>query len=115
MPLQQWMINELRLAHKVLIISNEAYVERADDSRGGVGWETRLIQQDMARLDPLNTKYLAVVRCEDCERGLPYYLQGKFAFHWPNPRLDDSNQRELLMELFEVDSAPSIGEARVFL
>jgi hypothetical protein len=44
--LPQWMANELKLADKVIIVSDERYAEKADGRLGGVGWETMLIQGD---------------------------------------------------------------------
>ncbi len=40
MDLPQWMTNELQLADRVVIVSNEQYAAKADGRLGGVGWET---------------------------------------------------------------------------
>jgi hypothetical protein len=47
MDLPQWMCNELALASRVIIVSNEAYKAKADGRQGGVGWETMIIQGDL--------------------------------------------------------------------
>ena len=39
MELPQWMCNELELADKVVIVSDEAYAQKADGHLGGVGWK----------------------------------------------------------------------------
>lgn len=83
MELPQWMVNELEIADKVLIISDESYKEKAEGHVGGVGWETRIIQGDMLNLPPENTKYIVVVRGEDFSSSVPSYLKAKFAIHWP--------------------------------
>jgi hypothetical protein len=46
MELPQWMCNELDLADKVVIVSDEAYAEKADGHLGGVGWETSKRNRD---------------------------------------------------------------------
>ena len=48
MDLPQFMTNELMLAERVLIISNEKYAAKANGRHGGVGWESMSIQGDMA-------------------------------------------------------------------
>jgi hypothetical protein len=48
MDLQQWMSNELSMADKVLVVCDEVYKRKADGRLGGVGWETMIIQGDIA-------------------------------------------------------------------
>lgn len=84
MDLPQWMCNELYLAEKVIVICDAAYKQKADGRVGGVGWETMIIQGDIARLPPDSTKYQVVVREQNIDDGLPMYLRNKYAFHaWP--------------------------------
>jgi hypothetical protein len=116
MDLQQWMCNELQLADRVIIIANEPYAQKADGRHGGVGWETMLIQGDMSRLPALSTKYLVVVREEDEEKGLPFYLRTKFTIHWsPSMQQDAALQQQLLDALFETDKTPPLGEPPIVL
>jgi hypothetical protein len=81
MDLPQWMCNELAMAQKVIIVCDETYKQKADGRLGGVGWETMIIQGDVANLPPDSTKYQVVVRAEKTDQGLPMYLKTKFAFH----------------------------------
>ena len=78
MYLPQFMANELTLADRVIIISNEEYAMRADGILGGVGWETLLIQGDLFKLPPNSTKYLTIVRCENLDSGLPWFLKAQY-------------------------------------
>ena len=102
MDLPQWMCNELALANKVIVICDEAYKQKADGRVGGVGWETMIIQGDIARLPLDSTKYQVIVRAEDMHQGLPTYLRTKYAFH-ARP-LDHSNtfRNELLREILDL-------------
>jgi hypothetical protein len=55
MDLQQWMCNELSMARKVVVVCDESYKQKADGRLGGVGWETMIIQGDIANLPPDST------------------------------------------------------------
>jgi hypothetical protein len=96
------MCNELALANKVIVICDEAYKQKADGRLGGVGWETMIIQGDIANLPPDSTKYQVIVRAEDMHQGLPIYLRTRYAFH-ARP-LDRSNtfRNELMREILDL-------------
>jgi hypothetical protein len=116
MDLPQFMTNELRLARRVVLISDEKYAEKADGRVGGVGWETMIIQGDILQQKPNSTKYLVVVRSESRQAGLPRYLKTKFVIHWPEGKPDERNRQTLLKELLnKVKEAPPIGPEPVSL
>jgi hypothetical protein len=102
MDLPQWMCNELSLAQKVIVICDETYKLKADGRLGGVGWETMIIQGDVANLPPDSTKYQVIVRTEDIREGMPFYLRTKYAFHAPPSDRGNSFQAELLRELLDL-------------
>lgn len=115
MDLPQWMCNELQIADKVIIISDEKYAQKADGRHGGVGWETMMIQGDMASQAPENTKYVAIIRTDEYEEGLPRYLKTKYCFHWPENCNENQLRNELLRELFGVSDVPPIGEPPFYI
>ena len=115
MDLPQFMTNELALAQRVVLVSDERYAEKADGRVGGVGWETMIIQGDMASLPPESTKYLVVVRSENVEAGLPHYLKTKFVIHWPGSVEQRENRDLLLRELYNVIRVPKLGSKPVYL
>jgi hypothetical protein len=102
MDLPQWMCNELALANKVIVICDEMYKQKADGRLGGVGWETMIIQGDIANLPPDSTKYQVVVRAEDMSLGLPAYLKTRYAFHAPASDISQSFRSELLHEILDL-------------
>jgi hypothetical protein len=108
MDLPQWMCNELAMAQKVVVICDEAYKEKADGRLGGVGWETMIIQGDLANLLPDSTKYQIVVRADDIEKGLPMYLKTRYAFHAPSSDKEQLFRDELLKELLDLPLDPSL-------
>lgn len=101
MDLSQWMCNEISLAQKVIIVCDENYKQKAEGRLGGVGWETMIIQGDIANLPPDSTKYQIIVRAEDMKSGLPLYLKTKFAFHAKLSDTSDSFREELVKELLD--------------
>jgi hypothetical protein len=102
MDLPQWMCNELALAQKVIVVCDETYKQKADGRLGGVGWETMIIQGDVANLPPDSTKYQVVVRTERINEGLPLYLKTKYAFHAPASDARRSFREELVRELLDL-------------
>jgi hypothetical protein len=102
MDLPQWMCNELALAQKVIVVCDENYKQKADGRLGGVGWETMIIQGDVANLPPDSTKYQVVVRAEDINQGLPMYLKTKYAFHARPSDRSNSFRTELVRELLDL-------------
>jgi len=114
MDLSQWMCNELSLAQKVIVVCDETYKLKADGRLGGVGWETMIIQGDMANLPPDSTKYQVIVRTENIQDGLPLYLKTKYAFHAPISDKSNSFQNELLRELLDLPIDERI-EAKEFI
>ncbi|MEZ4658115.1 MAG: SEFIR domain-containing protein [Caldilineaceae bacterium] len=102
MDLPQWMCNELSLAQKVIVVCDETYKLKADGRLGGVGWETMIIQGDVANLPPDSTKYQVIVRTENIQDGIPLYLKTKYAFHAKPSDKENSFQGELLRELLDL-------------
>ncbi len=109
MDLPQWMANELELAERVVIISDSRYRDRADKRNGGVGWETMLIQGDMAQQQSDSRKYVVIVRENDFNDGVPAFLKTKFSIHWSSNQKEDQLRDDLLKELYDVELAPPIG------
>lgn len=115
MDLPQFMANELAQADRVIVVSDEHYVEKADGRVGGVGWETMLIQGDLYRLPPDSRKYLAVIRSKRVDDGVPAYMKTKFVIHWPGSTADKANREKILRELYDRIAVPPLGPKPVFV
>jgi TIR domain len=115
MDLSQFMANELTMADRVILVTDETYAAKADGRLGGVGWETMLIQGDMYRLPPESAKYLVIVVSPDADKGLPQYLRTKFVIHCPDVTRDVSSRHILLSELYDRVAPPPLGRAPVFV
>lgn len=112
--LPQWMTNELIMADKVLLICDKYYAEKADNRRGGVGWETMIIQGDMLSKQEQN-KYIVILRDKDIDQSLPIYVKSRYALNWADENQIDKEFKELLLYLFDCDIAPPIGEIPSFI
>lgn len=89
-------------ANKVIIVCDETYKQKADGRLGGVGWETMVIQGDIANLPPDSTKYQIIVRAENVTEGLPNYLKTRYAFLARPSDQSQSFNQELVRELLEL-------------
>jgi len=112
--LPQWMTNELIMADKVLLICDKYYAEKADNRKGGVGWETMIIQGDMLSRQEQN-KYIAILRDANIDQSLPIYVKSRYALNWTNEDQVDKEFDELLLYLFDCDVEPPIGEIPSFI
>lgn len=108
--LPQWMTNEIVMAEKVLLICDRHYIEKSDFRKGGVGWEAMIIQGDMLAQGDNKQKYIAIIREEDAEQGLPIYMKSKYALSWAGKSPDDAQKlKELVMCIFDCDNEPELG------
>lgn len=112
--LPQWMTNELLMADKVLLICDKYYAEKADNRKGGVGWETMIIQGDMLSRQEQN-KYIAILRDADIDQSLPIYVKSRYALNWSDEEQVDKEFEELLLYLFDCDIEPEIGDIPLYI
>ena len=112
--LPQWMTNELVLADKVLLVCDKYYAEKADNRKGGVGWETMIIQGDMLSR-PEQNKYVALLKDKDIDQSLPIYVKSRYALDWSDDNDSDEKFKELLICLFDCDIEEAVGPVPKFI
>ena len=100
--LPQWMTNEITLANKVLLICDKYYLSKIDSHRGGVSWETMIIQGDMLMNQNTN-KYICIMREENPELSLPIYMRTKYSLFCSKDDIEDSIFKQLLLSLFDCE------------
>lgn len=100
--LPQWMTNEITLANRVLLICDKYYLSKMDSHRGGVSWETMIIQGDMLMNQNTN-KYICIMREDNPELSLPVYMRTKYSLHWIKDNIENSMFRQLLLSLFDCE------------
>lgn len=114
--LPQWMTNELIMADKVILVCDYNYMVKADVRKGGVGWETMIIQGDMLSHGETKTKYIALVRESEIDKALPIYMKSKLAINWGKKNeINEEEFKELLLTLFDCDIEPELGEIPNFI
>jgi len=108
--LPQWMTSEVIKSDKVLLICDKYYMEKADFRKGGVGWETMIIQGDMLIQGDNKQKYIAIIREDEPDKALPIYIKSKYAFNWGKSlEITDERIKELLLTIFDCDTEPELG------
>lgn len=105
--LPQWMTNEIFLANKVLLICDKYYLSKIDSHRGGVSWETMIIQGDMLMNQDIN-KYICIMREENPESSLPIYMRTKYSLRCVEETIDDELFRQLLFSIFDCEDIPPV-------
>ncbi len=114
--LPQWMTSEVIKAEKVLLICDSYYMQKADFRKGGVGWETMIIQGDMLAQGDTKNKYIAIVREEHADKGLPIYMRSKYALNWGKKDIVDENElKDLILLLYDRESEPPLGKAPTYV
>jgi hypothetical protein len=114
--LPQWMTNEVIMAEKVLLICDKFYMEKADFRKGGVGWETMIIQGDMLAQGDNKQKYIAIIREDDADEALPIYIKSKYAFNWgKDPGIDPDRLKELVLCIFNCEIEPELGAVPAYV
>ena len=109
--LAAFMENGLSSSHRVLCICSQAYVDKANEGRGGVGYEKQIITAEL--LADLNQDWvIPVIRNNPQTRKLPRFLGARLYIDFEEDRLYESKYEELLRELLDepVLPVPELGE-----
>ncbi len=112
--LPQWMTNEILMADKILIICDKYYASKADHRKGGVGWETMVIQGDML-MNAASTKHICIVVDKDIDHSIPIYAKSKYALVWPDRNPSEDEFRKLLFTIYECDTIPAVSRPPKFI
>ena len=116
LDMPQWMTNEVIMADKVLLVCDRHYMDKSDFRKGGVGWETMIIQGDMLAQGDNKQKYIAIVREESPDKALPIYMKSKFAFNWDkSTEINDERLKELILCIFDCDTEPELGNIPAYV
>lgn len=100
--LPQWMTNEIVLANKVLLICDKYYLSKIDSQRGGVSWETMIIQGSMLMNQDTN-KHICIMREENLELSLPIYMRTKYSLHCSENTIEADTFKQLLFSIFDCE------------
>jgi hypothetical protein len=114
MELERWMVNELSLAKKVIVVSDEEYAHKADNRIGGVGFEASIIS---SMIDDATSrrKFIPIIRSGNIDDGTPQFLRGRYLLHCSLDTECQSIFSILLKNLYEVDETPQSGSPPLFM
>lgn len=100
------MVNDNNI-YRVLIISDKAYAEKADERKGGVGTETQIITPSIYN-KVKQEKFIPLVRerDEDGEAYLPTFLKMRIYFDFSNDEDFEERYEELLRNILEAPALP---------
>lgn len=112
--LPQWMTNEIEMANKVLLVCDKHYLSKVNARRGGVGWETMIIQGGML-MNQENNKFVCIMREESPEVSLPSYMRTKYSLVCYDDEIEENKFKELLMCIFDCEEIPPIAPIPQFI
>lgn len=104
--------------HKVLILADKVYVERANARVGGVGTETQILTPDL--YGGQNPDKFVLVVCERDEQGKPYvptYYRGRIHIDMSREEVYATGHEQLVRWVFDkpLHVRPEIGPRPAFL
>jgi len=109
--LPKFMERSVRGADRVLMICTEAYVHKADDGKGGVGYEAIVVTGELVR-DLGSSKFIPVLRQKAKPPVLPASVSTRFYVDFSDDRQLNERFDVLLRELHQAPAVkkPPIGK-----
>lgn len=105
-----FMEHSIRDADKVLILCDEGYTLKANERKGGVGKETKIITPEVyGKYD--QRKFIPV--CMESLQYIPTYLKSTWSVDMTDK--NPEGYTDLIGEIFEVDKKPVLGQINIDL
>ncbi|GAB3754906.1 toll/interleukin-1 receptor domain-containing protein [Spirosoma pomorum] len=95
-----FMEKSLEAADKVLIILTPNYKTKAEDRRGGAGFEHSIISQELYDLQDQNDKYLPVLRAGTTQTSAPGYIKTLVYRSMVNDNQYESDLLKLVKDIY---------------
>lgn len=107
----QFMAHGVKTADRVLMICTESYVKKADEGKGGVGYEAMIVTGELIR-DLGTSKFIPVVRQNSEKVMLPVFVSTRFYVNLGESENFDEQFEILLRELHQEPaiSKPPLGK-----
>ncbi len=95
----------LSKSHRVICVCSEAYVYKANEGNGGVGYEKQIITAEL--LADLNSNWvIPLIKNNPSQRKTPTFLGGRLYISFEDTLLHESKYEELLRELLDEPVLP---------
>ena len=107
----KFMEQAVAKADRVLMICSEVYVRKADDGKGGVGYEAMVVTDELER-DLRTNKFIPLVRQTNTPNALPRCVSTRFYVDFSEGADTDENFEILLKEIHNVPrlAKPPLGK-----
>ena len=109
-----FMEQSIATADYVLIICTPTYKEKADNRKGGVGYEGHIISAELFAKGN-ERKFIPVIRKGSINTSLPIYLSGKLGIDLTESSDDENNFKDLVTTLWGAKSKPALGAKPAYL
>lgn len=106
--LPHFMEQSITTADYVLIICTPLYKEKADNRKGGVGYEGHIITEELYSKGN-ERKFIPVVRKGSFDAAMPTFLAGKLGIDLTDPIHFENNYKDLITTIYGVKKKPEIG------
>jgi hypothetical protein len=109
--LPKFMEKAVSKADRVLLICTETYVRKANDGKGGVGYESMIVTGELVK-DLGSSKFIPVIRQDNTNKILPLFLSTRYYIDFSNNKDYKTRLDELLHELHNVKKIekPKLGK-----
>ena len=101
----RFMTNGVTKANRVLMICTESYVVKANEGRGGVGYEAMIVTGEL--VSNLGTdKFIPIVKQQDRPRSIPAFLGARLYLDLGDPETYETQFIDLLREIHNAPANP---------
>lgn len=100
-----FMEKSLEAADKVLIILTQSYKTKAENRKGGAGFEHSIISQELYNLQDDNNKFLPVLRSGTNQTSAPGYIKTLIHRSMVNDNQYESDLFKLAKDIYEIPQA----------
>ncbi|MCC9035019.1 toll/interleukin-1 receptor domain-containing protein [Chryseobacterium sp. Ch-15] len=109
--LASFMERGLSKSTRIICICSENYVNKANDGKGGAGYEKRIISSEY--INDQNTNWvIPIIRNNSSGKKVPTFLSGSIYINFEDPLQYEKNYEELLRDILDepVIPIPPIGK-----
>ena len=91
-------IEKLRSVDRVLVVCTDNYVQRANDRKGGVGYEADIITAEIFK-NLQTEKFIPIIRQSSNEEKAPIFLETRIYIDFTDDEKFDENLKKLILDI----------------